>query len=215
MNGKAKSLMVLIIFYIAAIAFAVITAEFMIAFVASASFFSLSTAVLTNEGPDDSNKNRPAAMIYSFVPGIGHAYLHQYRRAMVFSLGYLAIVCLTLAMIASKSEAIPSFMAVVGVIIGMEFMSLVDVERVCNRLQLPYTGNAYELKVKNYNLAYLTTIFISYIIGAVPSAYILITNNTPDWKICIAIVIVWSLVLITGIIGCIIRKNSPNDDVCA
>lgn len=214
MNGKAKTLSILMVFYIIVIALAVVTTDFMIALVASASFFSLSVAILTNEGLNESYKNRPAAMLYSFIPGIGHIYLHRYRTAMSFSLGYLAIICLIFAMAVSESEAISPFMAIAGTIICMEFMSLIDVERVCNKLQLPYTGYAYELRIKNYNLAYLTTLFTSCVIGATPSIYTLTAGNTVDWKICITIVIAWSLILIAGIIICAVQKRFSDDGVC-
>lgn len=213
MKNNTKCWLILITLYIIVISVSVTLKDYLIAIVASASFFSISMALLTNEQIDDCNKNRPSAMMYSFIPGLGHVYLHMYRSAVVFLLGHVAVITLILSMFASESEAVPSLMAIIGAIVCMEFMSLIDVERVCNNLQLPYTGYAYELKIKNYDLAYIITILISYMLGAVYSSYALVSNSSSDWEICTAILISWTILLIIGIITCIIQRRFSKDNL--
>lgn len=208
MKNKTKCSLILTVLYVAILVWSLVSSDHLIALAASATFFSLSLAVLTNEELDADHCNRASAMLYAFLPGAAHLYLRQYRRAIAFFGGYLLIAALFFAMAILEVEFWSCFMAFIGIIFAMGFLSIIDAEWLCNQQQLPYTGYAYELKIKNYNLAYFTTILLTYLVGASYSLYVLIFIHA-DWAI-VSIVLGWTIALVIAFFTCIIQKRFSN-----
>ncbi|WP_400208458.1 hypothetical protein [Candidatus Methanomassiliicoccus intestinalis] len=208
MKNKTKCSLILTVLYVAILLWSLVSSDYLIALAASATFFSLSLAVLTNEELDAGHCNRASAMLYAFLPGAAHLYLRQYRRAIAFFGGYLLIAALFFSMAILEVEFWSCFMAFIGIIFAMGFLSIIDTEWLCNQQQLPYTGYAYELKIKNYNLAYFTTILLTYLVGASYSLYVLIFIHV-DWAI-ISIVLGWTIALLIAFFTCIIQKRFSN-----
>ena len=202
----------LILLYVLALVMAVWFDSLQISLVATASFFAFSTGLSTNKYLDVTEKNRPSAMIRCFVPGIGHMYLYMYRRAATFSFGYLGIILTAAAMFVSEANALSPFTTMIGIIIGMLFFSLIDTEIICNRLRLPYTGYAYEVRIKNYNLAFFVTILVAFIMGIIYPIYEILNGDSIDILIDSIILTSWFAVLIIGVVVFIVQKNCPQSE---
>jgi hypothetical protein len=213
MKRKCRFWAVLVTLYVSALLLAIHIGEYMIILAASASFFALSTGLLTNDYLDDDEKNRPSAMIRSFVPGLGHAYLRAYRRAASFSFGYLAIVLTVFGMLALKSEAVIPLFSLFGIIVVMMFISLIDTEIMCNRLGLPYTGYAYEVRIRNYNLAFLVSLAIAYAVGATLPVYGILMGNSGNTVLNLTAAAAWSSVLLTGFVLFAVMKRMPDNQM--
>jgi len=199
--------------FIATLIIVILLENYWIALSAFGTFFALSTALLTNVNLDDPEKNRPSAMIRSFVPGLAHIYLHAYRRAMVFSFGYLMVVLAVLGMIMTAPNGLPSFFAIFCILFGMIFISLMDTEMVCNKIGLPYTGYPYEMKIKNYNLAFFVTLSIVCICGAITPAYEMLYADTVD-NIVNMIILAASLTALTvSFVVFIVSRKIPNNSM--
>ena len=123
----------------------------------TAIFFPTCTFLLTDKSVGKSEKNRSTAMLCSFIPGVAHLYLRQYRRCTAFFAIY-AIMILTIMPMTYFYDNIALFSLIIGMIGFNWLLSLVDTEYVCNRLELPYGSSPYELKIKNYNYAYIASV---------------------------------------------------------
>ncbi|MDR1405495.1 MAG: hypothetical protein LBJ20_08035 [Candidatus Methanoplasma sp.] len=209
MKRKYRFWVVLVTLYASALLLAIYIGEHMIILAASASFFALSAGLLTNDHLDDDEKNRPSAMIRSFVPGLGHVYLRAYRRAILFSFGYLAIVLIVSGMLVLELEAILLLFSMFGIIIGMMFISLIDTEIVCNRLGLPYTGYAYEVRIHDYNLAFIASLTIAYAVGVILPVYGMVTGNSGNFVMNLTAAAAWSSVLLIGFVLFVVMKRMP------
>jgi len=212
-ENKSKYWVVMISLFVIVIVIAILMNDVRIITAASATFFAVSMLLLTNDQMNDAEKNRPSAMLRSYVPGLAHIYLGMYRRAMAFSFGYLAIALCLLGAFMTAPNGLPSVLAMFGVIFGIVFFSMIDAEAMCNKLRLPYISFPQELRIKNYNLAFFVTLLIVYVFCIADAASELLKGNNIDQGVNTAILAAGTVALVLGFVVFIILKRIPNNDM--
>ena len=177
----------------------------------TATFFALCSYLLTNESINKREKNRPTAMFYSFVPGAAHIYLRQYKRSVSFLAMYGVIGILFLLMFHIDGSGSILVLTFIGLLFCVAFLSMVDTEYVCNALNLPYTGDVYEVRIKNYFYSYLVCIFPLFI-PLLASTYYVFSEETKNNDMYIVTTIILLMIILIWIIGCVISKKKIHNN---
>ena len=160
--------------------------------------FVLSSYLLTNNSDKNIKKTRSTAAFCSvYVPGAAHLYLRQYRTSVLFFMGYLLAVgnILLLYKYQSESEVYLIIASFASTILSMYFLSIVDTEVVCNKLNMPYSGDSFELKIKKYSLAYVASILIPFILVLIVFAGITLSGAESSVDLKLLVMGSWTAVL--------------------
>ena len=172
----------------------------------TATFFALCSHLFTNETINEREKNRPAAMLYSFIPGLSHIYLRQYKRSISFLAMYGVIGILFLLMFHIDNSGTILFVTLIGLLFCIEFLSLIDTEYVCNNLNLPYTGDVYEVRIENYYLAYIVSVFPLFI-PFFASVFFIFSEETDNYDLQVVVATILLTVILIWAIGCTIFRK--------
>jgi hypothetical protein len=213
MRTKNKIWIATLLIYILLLFMGIYLGSIYVLVCATATFFLLSMFLLTDNSIDRSKKNRPTAMLYSFIPGAAHIYLHQYKRCTVFFTLY-AITLMTVIPMTYFYSNLILLSLMIMLLFFNGFLSMVDTEYVCNKLNLPYTGDVYEVRIKNYGYAYIAAVSPLFIplFGAIYSIFSEGIEKNEE-----TMYIILSLLLIAGlsiwIIKCL-KLNNNSSKVC-
>jgi len=104
------------------------------------------------------------------------------------------------------------FVTFIGLLFCTAFLSLVDTEYICNSLNLPYTGDVYEVRIESYYLAYIVSIFPLFI-PFFASVFFIFFEETKNYDLQVAVATILMMIILIWIIGCMaykkkIRRNS-------
>ena len=178
--------------------------------------FLLPLYFLLDDLDKNAGKSRSVVAILSIIiPGAAHLYLRQYRRSTLFLAGYVLALgnILLLTMFLSESDVYLIFASFAATLAGMYSLSMVDAEKICNRLNMPYTGDPYEIRVKNYPLAYVTSVLAPFVFVLLVLAGIILSGAEASTDLVLLIIGSWAAALVICVIRSIIigDRNALDD----
>lgn len=114
-------------------------------------------------------KEREAAMIMAWIPGLGQAYMGDFKKGIIpLSIFILAIACI----IIDLGIGTEMFLFIYGLILYFysAVWSSIDINEMCNKLDLEHTGSPFEMKWENNSqlrdilsiIAYIVIVLITY-----------------------------------------------------
>lgn len=135
----------------------------------------------SDEKYEETKKERDAAMILSFIPGLGHKYMNESRKGIPhFVLFMLSIIMIALFAIMAvgiieKTPEEASIYLIYGLILLLFtwMWSAIDVNDICNKHNLPYENGFFEMKLGNSDIGLLATSTVFYVIGLITSWFML------------------------------------------
>ncbi|WP_400208457.1 hypothetical protein [Candidatus Methanomassiliicoccus intestinalis] len=134
-----------------------------------------------NSEEEEFTKERDAAMILSFIPGLGHSYLGEARKGIPHLLLLIVVIILMLlfVLIACKIIVEAPETAAAYLLYGIILLvfvwlwSAIDVHELCNKQDLPYENGFFEMRLKNSDHGRLLVFIIFYAIGLLASGFML------------------------------------------
>jgi hypothetical protein len=137
----------------------------------ASTYAALSLLLFSGEEEGADGKKRVVADFYSHIPGAGHLYLGKRKRSIPFFLTVAAAILSLLLMIPYPTDAAYIFFVMFFLtLLYVSLISLIDVDRLCDEMGLPYKDSTEEVHVPEINLEY----FI--VTAAAASAVFLITS---------------------------------------
>lgn len=143
-------------------------------------------------------KSRDAAMILSFLPFLGHRYLGVPKRGIpmmiplvtsigFFFLGALAIIFET----GQNGVEVGSSLILYGMLmLVLSWMwSAIDVNDICNKMDLPYEGGFFEMKIKKTHLAQAGLFLTIFLFCILTSLFLLSENWISETHFWISIIL--------------------------
>ena len=142
-------------------------------------------------------KSRAVAMLLAYLPGLGHIYLGERRRACGFILMYLAYIPIFVLIALYDADDLYLMVIFIAVLFQMIFTSLLDTEMICNRRNMVSEYSVMEFRIKNFDLAYLTLSLCATIFISMAAAYSLFhfteENELPIYAVTVTIWIVLTM----------------------
>ena len=153
--------------------------------------------------------SRSLAMMFSLLPGAAHVYLHQYEKSVMFAAGYVLMIGNVIMMTVHEQYAddmliISSFFAI---LFCMLFLSMVDAEHTCNKLEIPYTG-IREMKIKNFRTAYAASVLIPSAVVLFTFSYLFLSGFEISADTGTIVMVSWAVASIVCIAGVLALKPS-------
>ena len=139
-------------------------------------------------------KEREAAMIMAWIPGLGQAYMGEFKKGIVpLSIFILAIACI----IIDLGIGTEMFLFIYGLILYFysAVQSSIDINEMCNRLDLEHTGSPFEMKWENNSQLRDILSIVAYTV-IVLITYAFMKYEGQDLNISVAIILLSTLLLI-------------------
>lgn len=135
----------------------------------------------SDEENEKIKKERDAAMILSFIPGLGHKYMGASKKGIphfiifILSIILMALFAMMIIGIIEKTPEEATVYLLYGLILLLFawMWSAIDVNDLCNKSDLPYENGFFEMKLSNSDIGILVTSIVFYIIGLITSWFML------------------------------------------
>lgn len=211
MKSRTKIGIVIVSIFAIQLALAIYWGAIHLILVAISFTFSL-LSILLASGEEEvgvNGKKRTVAYFYSRIPGAGHLYLGKRKRSAPFFLAiavsFFFFYLLTLFPSDTVYLAINFFL----ILLYASLMSGIDVEKICDDLNIPHTDYSMSIQTSRFYRAYFWETIIIYLPALVTTAYFCLFDWDVDRNVWIYTVtgIAWTSVMIICTLRCLHMKK--------
>ena len=184
---------------------------------ASISFtVSLLSVLLASGEEEEANvtgKKRTVAYFYSRIPGAGHLYLGKRKRSAPFFLAIAVSFFFFYLLAVYPSDTVYLIVNFFLILLFASLMSGIDVEMICDDLNIPHTEYSRSIQTIRFSGAYFWETLIIYLPAIVATAYFCLFDWNTDRNVWIYAVtgIAWTIAMIV----CILRCRRMEKECCS
>lgn len=109
--------------------------------------------------------------------------------------------------------ALDSISMMAGIMLCMIFLSMIGAETICNEKRMPYTGFAYEVRIKNYNLAASVAVILLFIVSSGCLICLRVAYHDTPWSMLDAMCISCAVIVLFLVFEFLIWKKLPQNDM--
>lgn len=144
-------------------------------------------------------------------PGLGHLYIRRKDGLWTILLGYACFLTMVIFILHSKNTAAIVF-SMIPLLFSMIFHSIVEVEYQCNMIKMPYCGESWEMRIKDYFRAFIVSAAVPGSI-AITILFVGCINNFDPYVI--AAILLWvAYIAIIALFAKKCRNKKYSDMIC-